>query len=241
VKLGRILGILVALGLVAAMAMGAAGSGAWFSDTETTPSDTFTAGTLDLDGEGFASFDLGPLVANMAPGDLSSTASITIKNTGSLDLVWLGDWVITGGNKLREAIYIESATMEFLEPDGTSNWEPTDQFIMDGKGSGSYPDWYNTLANLSNFDVVSLDVWDGNNGMGTTPYEHVGALKPDYAYRLTVRFGFAKGAGNEYQGDVTDPVSIVLKVDATQAKPEALATLTSWADWTWLNAQLAKQ
>jgi len=236
----KILASILVIGILA-LAMGY-GTYSYFSDTKTSTSNTFTAGTLKLDSDGFATFDLGAIVGNMAPGDLSGTASITIKNTGSLPLVWLGDWVITGGVKLREAIYIDDATMEFLDKTGTPGiWEPTDHFITNGVGSGPYPGWYNYLASLSHFGVVSLDVWDGNNGMGTTPYEHVGALKPGYAYKLTVRFGFAKDAGNEYQGDVTDPVTIKFKVDATQANPDALKTLTSWADWTWINAQLAKQ
>jgi predicted ribosomally synthesized peptide with SipW-like signal peptide len=235
----KILASMMVVGLLA-LALGW-GTYSYFSDTETSLGNTFTAGTLKLDGAGFTSFNLGDIIGNMAPGDLTGYASITIKNTGSLPLVWLGDWVITGGNKLREAIYIDDAKMEFLKPEGTTTWEPDDHFITNGVGSGSYPAWYNSLASLSKFGVVSLDVWDGNNGMGTTPYEHVGALNPNYSYKLTVRFGFAKDAGNEYQGDVTNPVTISFKVDATQAKPDALAKLTSWADWTWINAQLAKQ
>ena len=236
----KILASVMVVGLLA-LALGY-GTYSYFSDTKTSTSNTFIAGTLKLDGAGFATFDLGSVIGNMAPGDLTSYASITIKNTGSLPLVWLGDWVITGGSLLREAIYIDDATMEFLNKYGTPGiWEPTDHFIKDGRGFGSYPNWYNQLADSSKFKVVSLNVWDGNNGMGTTPYEHVGALKPGYAYKLTVRFGFAKDAGNEYQGDVTNPVTISFKVDATQANPDALAKLTSWADWTWINAQLAKQ
>jgi predicted ribosomally synthesized peptide with SipW-like signal peptide len=215
------------------------GTMAYFTDTKTSPGSTFTAGTLKLDSDGFASMTM--TIDNMAPGDVTGDYVITIKNVGTLDLVWLGDWVITGGTKLREAIYIDSATMRFYCPDETNTWEPTDNFITDGHGSGSYPGWYNTLADLSAFKVVTLEHWDGNNGMGTTPYEHVGALKPNYSYRLTVRFGFAKDAGNDYQGDKVAPVTITFKVDATQANPGALAKLTSWADWTWINAQLAKQ
>jgi len=235
----KILASIFVIGILA-LAMGY-GTYSWFSDTETSTSNTFTAGTLKLDGTGFTSFDLGDIIDNMAPGDLTAYATIIIKNDGTLPLVWLGDWVITGGNKLREAIYIDYAQMEFLKPDGTTAWEPTDNFITNGVGSGPYPTWYNYLASLSTFGVVSLDVWDGNNGMGTTPYEHVGALEPGYSYKLTVRFGFAPNAGDEYQGDVVNPVNIKFKVDATQVNADALAELTSWADWAWINAQLAKQ
>jgi len=219
------------------------GTYSYFSDTKTSASNTFTAGTLKLDGTGFTSFNLGSIVGNMAPGDLSDYASITIENTGTLDLAWFGDWVITGGVKLREAIYIDSATMRFYCPDGINTWEPTDNFITNGVGSGPYPAWYNSLASLSKFVVVSLDVWDGNNGMGTTPYEHMGALKHGYSYKLTIRFGFAKDAGNEYQGDAVNPVNISFKVDATQINAGALEALhpTFSNHLIWLQQQIAKQ
>ena len=229
--------IAVVAGLVGAATM------AYFSDVETSEANTFTAGTLNLDGPGFDSFDLGPIVGNMAPGDLTGQAVITIENTGSLPLAWFGDWVITGGTLLREAIYIDYAQMEFLAPAGGTWTEPDDNFILNGRGSGPYPDWFNYLAGLSKFDVVSLDVWDGNNGMGTTPYEHMGALKPGFSYKLTVGFGFAAGAGNEYQGDVTNPVTIELKVDATQVNAGALNALQPGLSihLPWMNTQLANQ
>lgn len=217
------------------------GTFAYFSDTKSTPVETFTAGTLRLSGPGLASFDLGAIIDNMAPGDLTNQVTITIENVGTLPLFWFGDWVITGGNKLREAIYIDYAKMEFTSPGSNPDWEPADNFIANGVGAGSWPGWYNTLAGMSTFGVVSLDVWDDNNGMGTTPYEHVGALKPGYKYELTIGFGFHKNAGNEYQGDVVAPVNIKLKVDAIQANQDQLTTFGYGTMWTWLNQQLAKQ
>jgi len=231
---------ILTLALAATALLAMAWTGAWFSGTKTSTGETFTAGTLKLDGEGFTTFDLGDIVSNMAPGDLTKDATITIKNSGSLPLVWLGDWEITGGNKLRQAIYIDYAKMEFLKPDNTS-WLDSDEFIKNGRGSGNWPTEYNNIADLNKFHVVGLDVWDGFTGMNTQPYQHVGILKPGYSYKLTVRFGFAKDAGNEYQGDVVDPVNIRLRVDATQANSEALKMLTSWSDWAWLNGLLALQ
>ena len=107
--------------------------------------------------------------------------------------------------------------MEFL---GWGWDEPDDQFITAGVGSGPYPDWYNTLAGLSSFGVNSLDVYDGNNGMGTAPYEFVGALRPGYAYKLTLRFGFAEGADNAYANKT---IYLKFKVDATQPTAAAIA------------------
>jgi predicted ribosomally synthesized peptide with SipW-like signal peptide len=235
--------ILISISTIAIVAVVAVtATRAYFNSTVTSTGNTFSAGTLALDGPGITTFNVGD-IPNMAPGDKTGTASITIKNDGTMPLVWLGKWVITGNSTLKQAIYIDSATMEFLgkngNPGGWSPAEPTDNFITSGRGSGSYPDWFNTLADLSPFKVVTLNNWDGNNGMGTAPYEHVGALNPGYAYRLTVRFGFAKDAGNDYQGK--GPLTVSFKADATQTNPDALAKLTSWSDWAWINSQLVKQ
>jgi predicted ribosomally synthesized peptide with SipW-like signal peptide len=235
----KILVSMMVIGLVAALA--GAGLYAYFSDTETSSENEFYAGTLDISLTESGEFGID--IGNMAPGDVTGDWVITITNDGSLPLAWFGDWIIEGDAKLKEALYIDYAQMEFLKPDGTT-WETTDNFIKDGKGSGPYPGWYNTLASQSKFGVVTLDVWDGNNGMGTTPYEHAGALNPGYSYRLTVRFGFAAGADNTYQG--AGPLTISFKVDATQVNAGAIGQLSinpsaipGLVDW--LDAQLAKQ
>ena len=77
----RILIAIMSIVLVAGLTGGAF---AYFSDTETTNSSTFAAGTLDLDYAG--GDDLGTAyfaLTNKAPGE-SGNASQTIKNSGSL-------------------------------------------------------------------------------------------------------------------------------------------------------------
>lgn len=64
-----------------------AGTMAWFSDTETSSENTFTAGTIDItlygsDGQAVWTMD------NMKPGD-KATGILYIKNTGSLDIKYL--------------------------------------------------------------------------------------------------------------------------------------------------------
>jgi predicted ribosomally synthesized peptide with SipW-like signal peptide len=234
----KILVSMMVIGLVAALA--GAGLYAYFSDTETSSSNTFTAGTLKISLGESETTEIS--ISNMAPGDVTGDWVITITNTGTIPLAWFGDWVITD-DTLKKAIYIDYAQMEFLKPGG-GTWEETDNFIKDGKGAGVYPSWYNHLASLSNFGVVTLDVWDGNNGMGCAPYEHMGALKPGYSYRLTVRFGFAAGADDTYQG--LGPLTIKLKVDATQVNAGAIGELPIAPNAIpglvdWLNVQLTKQ
>ena len=83
-----VVGILLVIGLIGA------GTWAYFSDTETSEGNTFTAGTIDiaLDGEdngGVAYATTYFNVANMAPGD-TETAYLEINNTGTLDLLFRG-------------------------------------------------------------------------------------------------------------------------------------------------------
>ena len=229
------------------------GAFAYFTDTETSSTNSFTAGTLTISDTGITS--AGPIVITcMAPGDVTDKLVYTIENDGCLDLIWFADWQFTSTvdtHDLMDALYIDYAKMEFLNPAETAVWldeaipangyetDGSDLFILDGVGHGPYPTWYNTLAALSGFGVVTLTNWDDNNGMGTTPYEHVGALKAGYKYRLTVKFGFAPGASNDYQGE--GPVTVKLVVDAIQLNLDQLTTKGYPALWTWLNNQIADQ
>lgn len=236
----RILFSLMVIASVVALISG--GTLAWFTDTAASTPSTFTSGTLSIN-DGLVVNSGAIPIPNMAPGDLTDPITIEIKNNGSLNLGWVGDWQFTGNAKLQEALYIASAKMEFLKPDGSA-WEPTDEFITNGRGSGPYPSWFNILASSSPFNVVTFKVWDGNDGMGVAPYEHMGALKPGYSYKLTVRFGMAELAGNEYQS--LGPTSASLVVKATQINAAAMTAFFGPDDWAgshipWMNAQLAKQ
>jgi len=72
---------LAVIGIVAAIAVG--GTYAYFSDTETSTGNTFTAGTLDLKVNGEDVF-VPYSVSDLKPGDSRGTDTYTIKNNGSL-------------------------------------------------------------------------------------------------------------------------------------------------------------
>lgn len=77
----KILISLSIIGAVAAIAVG--GTIAYFSDTEISTGNTFTAGKLDLELNNYESAPIN--IANMAPGD-ADTATFRLTNTdGSLD------------------------------------------------------------------------------------------------------------------------------------------------------------
>lgn len=248
----RIMISMLVIAMVAAVIGGA--TMAWFTDTDNAGGPAvFTAGTLDVDvSKGLTTFQ-GLLPdnskhGNMNPGDVYDAIEIIIENKGTKNLAWFGNWQATvvdqsKNDKLLDGIYIHMMKMEFKSPQG-ADWEPMDQFITNGIGSGNYPGWYNTLASQGNFPVVQLRQWLGNNGMGSTPYEHMGALKPGYKYKLTVQFGFYSGAGNDYQGSVASPVNLSFTVDAAQINVDALNAFQlgfGTNHYTWLNQQIAKQ
>lgn len=234
------------LSVVGVMAIGLLGSGAWFTDQATSNTASISSGTLSIDDAQVSTLTIGT-VSNMAPGDVTGNAEIVIKNNGTLNLVWFGDLAASGDTTLKSAVYIDYAKMEFLTPSG-ANWqaEGPDNFITDGLGSGLYPGEFNRLAALSPFGVNTLSVFDENNGMGVGPYEFNGALKPGYSYKLTLRFGMAPGANNDYQ--TKGPMNITFTVKATQITSGAItAAIPAGYSWSvssllpWLNAQIADQ
>lgn len=234
------------------IALGAAiigGTMAWFTGEDDAGEATFTAGTLTVDvSDGLTEFE-DLLAENMNPGDVYDEMEIIIENKGTKNLAWFGNWTAEKeddklSDALLDGIYIDSAKMEFLDADGNpDNWEDTDQFVKDGRGYGDHPDWYNDLADDGEFDVLSLRQWIDNNGMGSAPYEHMGALKPGYSYKLTIGFGFTGEACDDYQGDMASPINLGFEVDATQIHEDALDDLqeTFSNHYGWLNEQIDKQ
>jgi hypothetical protein len=234
------------LSVVGVMAIGLLGSGAWFTDAATSNTASISSGTLSIDDAQVSHLTIGS-VSEMAPGDVTGNAEIIIKNNGTLNLAWFGDLAVSGDTTLKSAVYIDYAQMEFLSPSG-ANWQAggPDNFITAGVGSGPYPGLFNSLAALSPFGVNTLSVFDENNGMGVGPYEFNGALKPGYSYKLTLRFGLAPLANNDYQDK--GPMDITFTVKAAQIKAGAItAEIPAGYSWyvpglmDWLNAQIADQ
>ena len=94
-KMKSVLGSVLVIGIVAAMMT--AGTQSWYSDTETSVGNTFTAGTLDLEiwDSGSGAWIDDPevptvndlwnnMVNNLKPGD-SGTIVIPVKNAGTID------------------------------------------------------------------------------------------------------------------------------------------------------------
>jgi predicted ribosomally synthesized peptide with SipW-like signal peptide len=227
------------LAAIAIMVIGMLGSGAWFTDTKSTTESTITSGTLKIGDFGSSSFDLGAIAANMAPGEKTEYVTLTIENTGTKDLAWMGDLVV-GDSPLKNDIYIDYAEMQFLSPNG-NNWytdQPhpgPDNFILNGKGSGPWPTAWTGPEGLA-----TLNVFDGNGGMTpeTNKYEFFGALRPGYKYQLKLRFGYYEGATAQNLA----PLTLSFRVDATQISQPALSAFGVTVDHqSWLLHQIDLQ
>lgn len=212
---------------------------AWFTDSATSANNSFKAGTLSLDNDALAA-DFAFEIPNMAPGDVTEEYSVTIKNDGTLPLGWFGKFVM-GESILKNVIYIKDMQMEFLNPE-TGNWEPTDKFITGGVGSGDYGSFYSALADADPLDVISLASWAGNASMFPgSGYEFMGALDPEYSYKLSFTLAFHESAGNAYQG--AGPLTLGFQVDAAQVNSAALeALITNGSNhYDWMVTQLNNQ
>jgi len=251
---------------------------AWFTDSEAIEPQTFTAGTLDIGlNENLTETITNFPIDHMNPGDEYGPFEIEIVNEGNKKLFWVGDWrfeTLDGlDDRLLDALYIKTMKMEFLDSNGNpwtdDPWYSGYEFIKDGKANkvvftddsynvGEY-ETYRALQGTTlidnndegfEVDVISLRNFLDNNAMLPGPYEHMGALKPGYKYKLTVEFGFLKEAGNHYQGieGEVSPVEISFVVNAMQVNEEAMNDFGESFNYAlgtnqinWANNQLALQ
>ncbi|MFA4998513.1 MAG: TasA family protein [Candidatus Paceibacterota bacterium] len=172
----KILISLSIIGAVAAIAVG--GTIAYFSDTETSTGNTFTAGTLvfninDPVAAGHQVFS----VTNMKPGDVK-TSYLVVTNDGTIDQKWKAWLTETGAGTLDDELMIK----------WTIN--PTDY-------PGSLPSEYTSAGPVNGL----IQDWTYIGALGTMTWASPGAVAfaPDWAavYKIEVRMD--TDAGNGYQ------------------------------------------
>ncbi len=195
--------ILISLSVIAAVAaIAVGGTIAYFSDTETSSGNTFTAGTLDLTlGEsGGAPITL----TNMKPGD-SGSGIITVSNVGSLagKLYATSKYVAADGTQPAEF----PANMT---PDEVAKMLVITAFTADGFDMLSRTDLPRSLDGDAT-DFTVYDMVNDASGVSLTGYVSPGQLTTWYsydtdmtsieshAYALTIQFDPL--AGNDYQAD----------------------------------------
>ncbi len=152
----KILMSLLIIGLTA-MAVGGAMTGAYFSDTEDSTGNTFTAGTLDLTPDTSVAFVSG--LTNLAPGVDNVAQSITVFNSGTIDGAQMDLNIdITGeadnspnspdgnGVAMTNAKYAEALKVETLTWGGTDLTTDITETTSDGNG-------YIDLKEVANADL----------------------------------------------------------------------------------------
>ena len=157
---------------------GAVGAGtlAYFSDTETSAGNSFTAGTLDLTMT-TATPGQPWTFSNMKPGDVIS-GSTTVKNTGTLTGELYGrctyvDTDLTDATDLADMLIVTS-------------WQDPEMLTAFNPGI--------TLKQMANQPTDALVI-----GFGT--WMEYGTLAPSASGTFAMEVTFNTGAGNEYQGD----------------------------------------
>ena len=135
------------IGVVATVA----GAGTWaaFSDSETSTGNTFTAGTLDLKlngADGITGFSIG----DVAPNDLGTAGTITVKNAGTIS----GDLIVSSANIVEDENGMNDAeqAVDSTAADGELGSAITIS-IYDGAANLLYQ---GSVAGLSNVNLVSL-------------------------------------------------------------------------------------
>jgi len=207
----KLLMAFIVVGLVATMA--GAGIYAYFSDTETSTGNTFTAGTLDLK---VSHSSAGPwtdgvtgtwTLSNMKPGDETPTKSVFFKNFGTVASSTLE--VSCSYTVTEESPQTESDTDPHTDdhPDEMAKYMIiTMMFYRNDEVN------INCLTGYDSVSGQTKDEWkinDANNDGKISLYElKLDPLilpspdtQPNKISQLDMRIKFDENAGNEFQGD----------------------------------------
>jgi len=167
---------------------------AYFSDTETSSGNTFTAGTVDLEITGQSSITLD----NMAPGATAS-GTITVTNIGTLaGSLYATSWYVTADGAVNPVDMSDDdvAKMLLITAFTADDVDILSQIPeVDGGAGKSVYDMVNDPSggSVEGYDdpVVSPHGW----------YSYDANMIKDasHTYALTVQFDPL--AGNDYQGD----------------------------------------
>lgn len=188
-----------------------AGTLAYFSDTETSSENTFTAGTMDLqirDSLGWGdsgTADAEWTLTDMKPGD-SISGSIDLRNSGGIEADHLGiivDYTITDPEGP------ESDTQENTPADHMADYMILLDMVYVHDG-----DVTDCLSLLTDNDGDGIDLLElKQQGLDDL------SPAPDGAgdERLTMWLKFREDAGNDFQGDTFDLTMIFkLNQDSSQ-------------------------
>jgi len=180
----KILVSMILVGLVAALA--GAGLYAYFSDTEKSTGNTFTAGTLNLKVGDQDPTTWKITVSNMYPGQTGST-SVVVANTGSLN----GKLSISFSSLVDDENGITEPESE-LSDDETSGELAENlklEIFIDENGNGMYDSGTDVL--------IYSGTCDGITSGGLTGY----SLDAGVSKTMVVKYAIDSSVGNIIQSD----------------------------------------
>lgn len=192
---------------VAALAIG--GTVAYFSDTETSTGNTFTAGTIDIAIDGTNPWTKSYTVGDLKPGE-TGYINFDISNVGANPvnvLKTLTSIAGTGGAEtyvcnrvVPNANYSASSEPECVEENGTAKDDVASQIIYDlsvevYNSAGAKIWWQSIYTDADDMKLTDVYGPDGGN------YVALGMIPVGGHMKVTQSYHFSEDAGNEYQGD----------------------------------------
>ncbi len=116
--------------LVAVMAIGAIGSGAWFTDTDTITGNQVTAGTLVLTAS--TALEATGDTTNLEPGGgLVTVGYFTVRNDGSLNMKWRGKLdAVQDPNSIGQYLYLTVTLNPTDVPGYDGNYGPASPVVV---------------------------------------------------------------------------------------------------------------
>jgi len=199
----KIIFSLSVVAIVAAVVMGA--TSAYFSDTETSESNTFAAGTMDLDINGGDTAVTTMTLTDKAPGDSGVETGTALKNSGSLDgeldvaMGAVNNYPCTDG-----ANGGKNDGTEYCVADAGALGANTDMAMyVDINKDDDYDDGTDIglKSNGSTYTSGALDYDAMDNYSGEAWDSVVATMTTGDEYGFVIDWQIPTAAGNEIQGD----------------------------------------
>jgi predicted ribosomally synthesized peptide with SipW-like signal peptide len=181
---------LLVIGVVSVSA--GAGTWAYFSDTEMSTDNTFTAGTLDLDlsdgtDDGTDSETLTWVAGNMAPGDVAASATMTVTNVGTL-----------AGN-------LDISDIDVLNDPGTTPESEDISVSEDGElGANLIIDMFFDTNNDGVNDASETTIYTGALDGIAASYDLDEGIAASGVTYITINYDLPSTTGNDVQGDTVE-------------------------------------
>ena len=199
----KILISLSIVGAVAAIAVG--GTIAYFSDTETSTGNTFSAGTIDIAIDSENPWTKNYSIGDLKPGETGYiNFDITNEGTNPVNVSkTLTSIAGTGGAAIFNCgAYSASSEPECVAESGTPNDDVASQIIYDlsvevyASLASTTPIWWQEIYNVGENKSLT-DVY----GSGGGTYVNLGMIPVGGHMKVTQSYHFNPDAGNQYQGD----------------------------------------